>query len=496
MDRRTMMLGLPTMMALASAANGAFAQSGVSAEQAKHDAEPSGIDATLMRIGTYAATLKYSALSSAARSDTVRHIVDTVGCAIGGFDGPPCIAARKLAALEPNEHGATVYGQKGRATLAQAAFANGAMTRYLDFNDAYLTVSGGHISDMIPAILAAAESQNASGKDLILAVHIGYEVFGAICDTTRLRERGWDNSYLPGIGATAAIGRLFKMTPVQIANAVAMFVTSSVPLGVARTGELGNWKALAAAWSDMAAMSCARLAQLDVTGPPRAIEGHRGVWALVTGQFDISKLGKPVDGRTMIQRTAFKFCVTEYSAQAPAYTFLQLHKEGLRADQIKSIRIGSYFISTSEIGDRHKWDPQNKETADHSLVFIIAAILRDGKVTRDTYSQASILDPALRPMMNKISIYEDPALTAQFPKRIDNIIDIELTDGRKIHKVTGFAPGHPNNPFTDKQLKDKFHENCTNVVSPAKADHFFESFMALEGVKNLAPLMEELGDFG
>lgn len=460
-----------------------------------HDRDTSGIDDTLMRIGTYAATLDYASLSTSTRAATVRHIMDTIGCAIGGFHGGPCIAARKIAASAAAENGATVIGQKGRAALEQAAFANGCMARYLDFNDAYLAVSGGHTSDIIPSILAAAESRNASGKDVILAMHIGYEVYSAVADATLIRERGWDCTYLPALGAAAAIGRLFKMTPAQIANAVSMTATANVPLGVTRVGELGNWKGMASAWTAMAALWSARLAELDVTGPPRAIEGDRGMWDLVTGTYDLSMLGLPVDGRTAMERTAYKFYIAEYSAQAPAYAFAELYKEGLRPDDIESIRLGSYFVATSEIGDRSKWDPQNKETADHSIVFIIAAILRDGTVTQDTYSQESILDPSLRPTMNKISVYEDPALTAKFPQKLENVIDIVLNDGRKIHKVTDHAPGHPDHPLNDEQLGQKFRESARNTISAAKADHYLDRLMGIETLADIAPLMAAFGDF-
>src|SRR2546430_17210981 len=94
----------------------------------------------------------------------------------------------------------------------------------------------------------------------------------------------------------------------------------------------------------------ARLASHGIPGPPDAVEGHRGLWALATGPFDLTRIGVPLDGRSAVERTDYKLFVAEYNSQAPVGVFVDLHREGVRPDSIASIAIRTYEVAWSEIG--------------------------------------------------------------------------------------------------------------------------------------------------
>jgi 2-methylcitrate dehydratase len=264
---------------------------------------------------------------------------------LGGLDGAPCRAARAIAASGACDEGAaSVIGLERRTTLEFAAFANSCMIRYLDFNDSYLTNGGGHTSDLIPAILAVAEQRGASGRDVIVALHVAYEVFAALADAVPMRDRGWDYPAFLEIAAAAGVANVMGLDPEQTGNAVSMAITPNLPLGVTRAGHLSNWKGLASPYGTMAAVFAARLAQAGMTGPPRAIEGVRGLWALATGPFSLASLGQPVGGLTAVERSSFKLYVAEFNAQGPVHEFVQLHHQGIRPDDVESIHIGTYEV--------------------------------------------------------------------------------------------------------------------------------------------------------
>src|SRR5215813_6812680 len=142
------------------------------------------MDRTTETLARYATSLRYGHLSPSAVKDAKRHVIDSLGCAMGGATSEPAVIARRVA----------------------AAFANTAMIRFLDANDTYISRGSGHPSDMLGAILAAAEVAGASGTDFLLATVLGYEVFGALADQVSVRDRGWDQGVFVAPASAAGAG--------------------------------------------------------------------------------------------------------------------------------------------------------------------------------------------------------------------------------------------------------------------------------------------------
>src|SRR3979409_2141228 len=135
------------------------------------------MDRTTEALSSYVTALRYEDLGLPAIHEVKRHLIDSLGCAMGGYGGEPGVIARRMAPAWSGSPSARLLGE-GRATTPEAAaFANSVMIRFLDANDTYITRGSGHPSDMLGAILAAAELQGASGKDFLLATIAGYEVF-------------------------------------------------------------------------------------------------------------------------------------------------------------------------------------------------------------------------------------------------------------------------------------------------------------------------------
>src|SRR5436309_8411046 len=166
-----------------------------------------------------------------------------MGCALGAWNAPPCRIARRLAQSVKVAQGATLWGT-GHKTLSDlAAFANGALVRYLDFNDTYLSKEPAHPSDNLAAVLAAGESAHASGKRIIEALALAYEVQCRLCDAAALRPRGWDHVTYGPFSSAMASAKVLKLSQPQPVPAVTLAGVANVALRQPRAGALSMWKA-------------------------------------------------------------------------------------------------------------------------------------------------------------------------------------------------------------------------------------------------------------
>ena len=228
-------------------------------------------------LARYVTSLRYQDLSPRAVREAKRHLIDSLGCAMGGHGSEPAVIARRLAPEWNGASSARLLGVGRPTTPEAAAFANSVMIRFLDANDTYIARGSGHPSDMLGALVAAAECQRASGKDLLLAIVAGYEVFGALADQISLRDRGWDQGVFVAPAAAAGAGLLLGLSATQMAEAIAIAATANVATRQTRAGELSMWKGCATAAATKAGLFAAQLAREGMTGPTAAFEGRHGV---------------------------------------------------------------------------------------------------------------------------------------------------------------------------------------------------------------------------
>lgn len=401
------------------------------------------------------------------------HLLDTIGCAIAAINEPACRAARETAReIHVEVGGASVIAEPRLTSPELAAFANCAMIRQLELNDTYSGRSGGHPSNMFAALLAVAEVAGSSGADLVRGAHVGWEIYAVLCGAASLRNRGWDPGSFVTIATVAALAATLRLPPDQVANALALACVSSAALGVTRAGELSAWKGCAEAHAVMSAVILVRLARHGVTGPLDAFRGQFGLMAQVTGEFELEPPGVLVDGRTAVERTMIKFHPCQSTAQAPLDMFLRLRPRLPPLDRIERIVVSAYDFLYQAIGGGRgdaaaKWDPQSRETADHSLPYLIAVALTDGEVTLDSFELERVRDPALRPLMRRIAVEEDPTKRGLHPRRMPVEVTIELRDGTVIQDRCEFARGHPSNPATPEEIEHKFRRLAGRIAVDA-----------------------------
>src|SRR3989454_3277440 len=447
------------------------------------------MDTTTETLSGYVTSLRYEDLGPRTVQEAKRHILDSLGCAMGGYGSEPAIIARRVA--PSGTPAARLLGEGRPTTPEAAAFANSVMIRFLDANDTYIARGSGHPSDMLGALLAAAECQGASGKDLLLAIVAGYEVFGALADQISLRDRGWDQGVFVAPAAAAGAGLLLGLSATQMAEAIAIAATANVATRQTRAGELAMWKGCATAVAAKAGLFAAQLAREGMTGPTAAFEGRHGLWEQVTGPFELGALGGR-DTPFAIERTNFKFVATEYHAQAPIAIALRLRAK-VSVEEIEAIDVRIYAMAHSEIGSEPaKWDPRTRETADHSLPYMLAVALRDGRVTPASFEPERYLDPSLRPLMNRIRVAESPEFTRRFPQELGSQIDVITRSGQRFTARAEYPKGHARNPMTDDDVETKFRDLSLDVLGAERVNAALQALWHLDEAPRTSVVLDAL----
>ena len=451
------------------------------------------MDRTTKLLSEYSCQLTYEDLDPATVHQVKRTLVDTLGCAMGGYLSEPGKIARRLAGSVAGSPPARVLGTGDYSSLDLAAFANGVMTRYLDCNDSYFSPGGGHPSDMIAAALVVADAQGNDGRALITAITLAYEVFCRLSDQVVTGDYGWDQGMFSIVGATCAAGKLLGLNREQLANAVSLALAPNLPLGVTRTGELSMWKGCATAAATRAGVFAAQLAAAGMSGPGEPFEGRRGLWeqAGVAQPVTLDQFGG--DGQPyLINDTTFKFYPSQIHTQAPIGLAVELHPQ-VNLSDIEAISIQTYKSAVSSPAtEPEKWDPRTRETADHSIPFLVALALREGAVTPGSFTDDRIADPFLRNLMGKMTMTEGPGFTDKYPEQYNCRIEITTGDGSGVVAATSYPKGHRRNPLDDREVGAKFSYLASPVISEQQCRNALDLLWNLEALPDLEGVFDSL----
>ena len=451
------------------------------------------MDKTARLLSDYSCRLSYEDLDAATVHQVKRTLIDTIGCAMGGYLSEPSKVARSLAGSVTGIPPARVLGTNDCSSLDMAAFANGCMIRYLDCNDSYFSPGGGHPSDMIAAVLSVGGAYGKDGRSLITAIALAYEVFCRLSDQVVTGDLGWDQGMFSIVGATCAAGSLMGLDREQMGNAIALALAPNLPLGVTRTGELSMWKGCATASATRAGVFAAQLALEGMSGPDEPFEGRRGLWeqAGVTQEVTLDEFGG--DGRQfLVNETTFKFYPSQIHTQAPIGLAIEIRPH-VKLENVESITVETYRSGVSSPAtEPEKWDPQTRETADHSIPFLVAMALRDGAVTPNSFTAQRIADPSLRNLMSKMTLTEGEGFTEKYPQQYNCRIEIISADGAKASVATSYPKGHKNNPLSDVEVGQKFCNLASAVLSDQQSYFALERLWQIEKATDLSTIFEAL----
>ena len=448
------------------------------------------MDPTTEHLSDYACRLTYEDLSQEAVHQVKRTLIDSLGCALGAYDSEPAAIAQRIASRVQGSPLARILCTSQETSTDLAAFANTVLIRYLDCNDAYAGRATGHPSDMIGGVLAVAASRRVGGRAVIAAITAAYEVFCRLADEFPLK--GWDQGMFVVIGATCGAGMVLGLDRKAMGNAISIAITTGVPLGATRVGELSMWKGCATAAAVRTAVFAAELAAEGMTGPGAPFEGRDGLWQhLGVEAPKWERFGggaKPF----RITTTSFKAYPSVVHTQGPIGLVLEL-RERLGSAAIESIHVATYEQAMRRTArEAEKWNPETRETADHSMPYLVAAAFQDGAVTPATFAPSRIQDPALRALIKKLKVVEEPEFTRRYPAESCTRIEVTTTDGKRVVAETSHPKGHHCNPLTDREVEEKFRGLASGALGAEGCDRALREVWNLENSPTLDRLFESL----
>jgi 2-methylcitrate dehydratase len=421
-----------------------------------------------------------------------RRLLDSIGVMLAALDAPPAKIARRAVVRWPAAQGAIVLGSSVKTVPHHASFANGVLVRYLDFNDTYLSREAIHPSDLIPSVLSAAECFQASGEDLLRGILVGYEVACAMADAATIRDRGFDHVSNIALGSAAGASSVMRLDTDRAAEALNIAATHAAALRQTRAGELSMWKGCAASFAASIGLFAALLAGEGMTGPKPIFEGELGFMRAVSGPFSPPKLTR---NASRILRSSIKWWPVEYHSMSAVEASLRIRSAigERRPSDIEQVTVKTFTVAYRIIvKDREKWRPRTRETADHSLPYIVARALLDNDVWLTSFSEERLSDPAVLELLGKIRVEVSPQYDEQYPNAVGTLIELTLRGGGRESEEVLFPKGHFMNPLTDEELWTKFRRLTARSLSDEDAQVLWDNVMGLERLKTLEPFLNEL----
>tara|TARA_B100000749_G_scaffold204103_1_gene159523 strand:- start:64 stop:1425 length:1362 start_codon:yes stop_codon:yes gene_type:complete len=442
------------------------------------------------QLSDYGTSLKYADLPSDVVHLAKRFIIDTIGCALGGYDSEPSKVARAVAGEVTPAHPVTVMGSGQSSSLDLAVFANGVMIRFLDFNDGYTSQESGHPSDSIAAALSATEAAGGSGKRLLVSTVLAYEAFCRICDTVDIKPRGFDHVTVGGIASVLAAARAMKLSKEQTFQALNLGIASNVALYQTRIGDVSMWKGCAYANASRNAVFSVQLARAGLTGPSPIFEGDGGYFRAVSGEpFALKEMGGKDHPFKINECSIKQFPLGQYS-QTVAQAALEVRELYGQPEEIAQVNISTLQTAVNIMaGDPEKWTPKNRETADHSMPYTAAVALMFGTVESRHFDDEFLKDPDLLELVSKVTVSVSNEANARAPEAMLCDFEVVTKSGEEHSVQVAYHKGHYKNPLTDNEVDTKFRSLAQEHLPAEQVDILLDRLWHLEDVQNVGDLI-------
>ncbi len=436
------------------------------------------------QLARFVVQASYEDLSEAAREQLKIRILDSLGCAVGALGSEPVkLVGEQLEDFGGNGLCGLIGG--GRTAPDRAAFYNSALVRYLDFNDSYLARHETcHPSDNLGAVLAACEYAKVSGKELLCALAVAYQVQCRLSDEAPVRARGFDHTTQGAFALAAGISRGLQLDFERTVNAIALCGTAFHALRVTRTGALSHWKGLAYPNAAFACTHAAFLAMRGLTGPREVFEGNKGFMETIAGPFTIDWTREDLE---RVTRTILKKFNAEIHSQTILEGLLELQMEhDFSGQDVVRLDIDTFDVAFNIIGGGEEGDKtivHTKEEADHSLPYLAAVALLDGEVTPDQYRPERIQRADVQTLLKKIFVRSDPSCSERFPAEMPCRLRVFLRSGQVLKLEKHDYEGFHTNPLSWDRTVLKFHRLCKPVIDPDLELELIETVRQLELVQ-------------
>jgi 2-methylcitrate dehydratase len=429
-------------------------------------------------------------------------LVDAIAVSLGALPHPPAQLGRKYARLFPAAKGATLWGTGERVNVEAATLVNGVPLRGYDYNDFYFGKAAGHPSDIIPGLIALAEWRGYSGDQVLTALAVGYDVCIDLFDTFDIDSNGWDYPMLVSIAAVCAFSRLIGLSKAQAREAIAIAVVSNYVSDESEShelnarGDLTMWKRFNGSDAIRHAVYACLLAEVGIEGVVRPFEGRSGLLTKIkTPEADIKRLFERLDPSRPLKRVTevrYKRWPVGSRGQSAIQSALSVTGQIKNMTAVKSVTVYTDEMVYDHLVRRRSdpWHPFSRETADHSLPYIVTAALLEGEIKLESFDPERVQDPARQEFLNtKVKVEVDPDLCRGADGGFITRVEVTDADGTVVKGSAKPHPGHPLQPMTPDSLKAKFYESVDPIFGHDHSSKILDAIWSFDTHKNVTQLV-------
>jgi 2-methylcitrate dehydratase PrpD len=445
-------------------------------------------------LSAFASTTRISDISAEAIAATKRHILDCTGVALAATVEPPGRIILDITREQGGAPQARVLGSNLRTSTVSAAWANGSLAHLLDYDD---TGFSHPTACILPAALAMAEAAGSTGGDLVAAVCVGLEVFERLSRSGRqhepeLRRRGFHPTSLYGCSAAAAAaGNIVRLNPNQMAVAIGLAAANAGGL----TQHFGTWgKGIHAGNAARAGVTSVLLAKKDYVADLAGIEGDYGFFSAFhgAGNYDLGKVADRLGTQWSIVEPGltiknYPCCGGNLRALDAAQGLMREHD--IRIDDVARLEVDVH-PDLLHIVRFHK--PTQGFRGKFSIDYVLAAMLLDGRVDLDSFTDDYCNAPRMRAALDKVRVNAHAEWPNDATSRRNSPVTITMNDRRTFTKTVDKVRGSPGNPMTRDELVGKYRSCASRVLKGERLERSIAALETLDTVPTVKDLMDAL----
>jgi len=456
-------------------------------------------------ISEFVVNLKYNDLPKEIIHEVKRYLYDSIGCAFGSYRTKDVKILHSIYREMGGKKESTVIGFGDKLPAVNTTLINSLMIRALDFNDIYWKEDPSHPSDLIPAAFSTAEMVGASMKEVITAIVLAYEFEQRLCEfaVPGIRERKWHHATLTQFVSPIVAGKMLGLNVDQMVNAIGISGSHNHTIGCPTAGKLTMMKNTVDPMAVQAGVFAALMAKKGYTGTEAVFEGKEGFMDTFLGwnakeqkvdpasmrgrdgvsdwKWNIEKLVGGLGNSYKILECSMKAFPTEALTHTHLSATLKvITKNNISYDQIETVTLTTLAQAYDILFDPHKYRPESRETADHSLPYCIAAALVDHKITTQSFSDKKLKDPRIWEVIDKIKGEPSQEFEKMFPAKQPSKVVVKTKDGREFSEYLEYPKGDPREPMTMEDLDNKFNALTDRLLVAGRKKEIKEAIFKAE----------------
>ena len=435
-------------------------------------------------LASFVADFRLESLTPATVEQTSYVMLDTIGAIAGGAAEPEMQALTAKLAVSPAGE-ASVIGTDNKAVSAAAAFLNGTAGTFLEMDEGNRFAKGHPAIHALPAVWALAEIKGLSGKAVMEALILGYEIGARIGIAAALRPDMHPHGTWGTVGAATAVAKLLGYDAARIRETIN--VASSLTLATSKRTMLegGTVRNAYAGISNRMALMAIDLIEAGFVGERDGLSSVFG--RVVSETFDTAKMIDGLGRDWQIDHNYFKLhSCCRYNHGALDALDLLLAREPVAPDAIERVDVASYLYA-AELDDQA---PRNTLGAKFSVPFAVATRLVRGSSAVENFTWDALRDERVQALSKRVFVTEDKAMTSRLPQVRPARVDLRLRDGRTLTAAVEANRGDDQDPYSRKELTTKYFSLTARVWPRETADAIRQKFLTLDRASDVRSVLQ------